>query len=260
MEMNATPEKLFFAILTVILLTGITNAQDSIQLTQKQYKFLSKRTVKTHVMGKSTFNSFASYLYALNIVTIHTDNPEVANTHLRSFTDPDRPISLRELFDEIAKQTTSKWSYDTIQGYWLFSKPLPFEIELAQGWKKEIRNGYIFFKPPTASVGMDIYFAGRIDSSETANDARKRIAEQYAKPIKPEINADSMQLVSLPHQNALFYTTEIKLKGILWRQWAIVEKEKCFVIVSAIKLEDNEKIYPDVELMVRSFKVLDIEN
>jgi hypothetical protein len=251
---------MFVVVLPIIFLTGVLKAQDSLNLTKKQEKFLLKTTVKTHVMGLSTFNSFASYLYALDIAIIHTDNPEVGNTRLRSFPDPDRQISLRELFDEISKQTSSKWYYDEKHSYWLFSKPLPFEIELAQGWEKEIRQGYIFYKPPSAPVGMDIYFAGRVDSSETANDARIRIAEQFAKRIIPGITAATMKEVSLTHQNALFYKTEIQNKGIIWRQWAIVEKERCFVIVSAIKLNDEATIFPDVEKMVQSFQVIDIGN
>jgi hypothetical protein len=106
---------------------------------------------------------------------------------------------------------------------------------------------------------MDIYFAGSVDSSEMSSDARIRIAKHFAEPITPGITEASMQEISLPHQNALFYMTEIQSKGIIWRQWANVEKDQCFVIISAVKSDDETNILPDVEKMVRSFKVFDIE-
>jgi len=140
--------------------------------------------------------------------------------------------------------------------YWLFSKPLPYELVLAPEWKKEVREGYIYYKPSSAPVGMDIYFAGQVDSLETSKEALNRIAEQFAKPITPDISVDSMKQVTLPNHNALFYKTEIKDREMIWRQWAIVEEGMCFVIVSAIKISDEEIIFPDVEKMVDSFKII----
>lgn len=249
-------KRIFLSLITSILLYGITEAQDFNNLTKKQEQDLTKTKLKTHVMGLSTFNSFASYLYSIDLAFISTDNPEVAQTKLKSLPNPDLQISLRELFDEIGRQTSSKWSFDSEHRYWLFSKPLPFVIEIASGWKKEVRPGYLFFKPPSAPVGMDIYFAGKIDSSETEKDARIRIAKQYAERIIPNITEASMTEVELPNHNSLFLKTNIQSRGIIWRQWAFTEKGKCFVIVSAINENDDAVIFPDVELMVNSFLII----
>ena len=249
--------RILIAGLCFFLFGGTLHAQDSLQLTKKQERFLSKNKIKTNMMGVSTFNSYASFLYATDVATIHTDNPLVGSSKLQSFPDPNRKVSLRELFDEIARQTSSKWSYEKEFGYWLFSRPLPYELEIAQGWEQEVREGYIFYKPPTAPVGMDIYFTGQVDSKESPKEARNRTAEQFAKAFVPEIVADSMIEVVLPNHNALFFETKIQKKDIIWRQWAIVEQGICFVIVSAIKLSDEASILPDVEKMVNSFKVKD---
>jgi len=253
-------KRIFSSAFVMIFLTVITNAQDSTHLSEKQEKCLSKKTIKTNVLGQSTFNSFARYLYAINIASIETDNPEVSIKHLRSLPDANRSITIRELFDEIANQTSSTWSFDEKRNCYIFSKPLPFVFELARGWTKEIRNGYIFLKPPKAPAGLDIYFAGQIGSLETINDARIRIAKQYAEPITPGVTEASMQEDTFSSQKVLFYKTVIQSNKTIWRQWAIVANEQCFVLVSAIKPEDETIIFPDVEKMIQSFKVIGIEN
>ncbi|MCZ4410770.1 hypothetical protein O3Q51_18280 [Cryomorphaceae bacterium 1068] len=248
--------KVFAVSLWVLFFAGILNAQESSSFTKKQEKFLSKKTITTSMMGVGDFNAFSSYLYSVNIAIIHSDNPLVGATKLQSFPNPDLKVSPRELFDEIAKQTSSVWSYDHENQYWLFSKPLPYELDLAPEWIKEVRKGYIFYKPPTAPVGMDIYFAGHVDSSETSIQALRRISEEFAKPFDPEISADSMKEVKISNQTGLFYQTDIKEKNITWRQWAVVKNGYCYVIVSAIKREDESTILPDVERMVQSFKLI----
>ncbi len=252
-------KNILIGLVLIITLTITGKSQDTLELTKKQLRFLSNKTIKTHVMGLSTFNSFASYLYALDLANIYTDNPEVANTKLKSFPDPDREVTLMELFNEISKQTSSKWSFDKTHNCWLFSKPLPFEIDLAPGWGKEVRKGYIFYKPPSAPVGMDIYFAGSVDSFETTFEARNRVAILYAKHVMPNVILDSMFEVTLSNHKALFYKTVIKKNNIIWRQWAIVENNKCFVIESAIKINDEATVFPDVEKMVQSFKLINKE-
>lgn len=241
-----------------LLCIGVLSAQESLKLTKKQERFLSKQTIRTNVMGVSTFNSFASYLYAVKVAVIHTDNPLVGDVKLKSFPNPNLKVSPRELFNEIAMQTSSKWSYDKENGYWLFSRSLPYELVLATKWNQEVRDGYVFYKPQSAPVGMDIYFAGKIDSLETTSQALNRISEQFAKPIATEFTADSMYEVLLPNHNALFYKTEITGKETIWRQWAFVEDGMCFVIVSAIKFNDEATVLPDVEKMVESFKVIGV--
>lgn len=241
---------------TCMLLTGAAHAQDTLGLPRKQEKQLSKTKLRTRLMGTSTFSSYASFLYAANIATLHSESPEVNNTRLQPLPDPDKEITLRELLDEIARQTDSRWTYDATKDYWVFVRPCPFEVELAEGWKKEKGSGFIIYRPPTASVGMDIYYAGRVGDNETANEARTRIARTYAGRIRPGITEDSMQEISTARYKSLYYKTMTK-KGVMWRQWAIADQGKCFVIVSAIKPNDEPAVLPDVEKMVQSFRVVE---
>ncbi len=222
---------------------------------EQQNHFLNKRILGTGMMGMGKFSSFGSYLYAFGVARIHTNNPEVANTRLKSLPDPSYKPTMRELFNEIAKQTSSSCSYNAERRHWLFFRPLPFTIKIAEGWISQPQVGYMFYKPPTAPVGMDIMFAGSTESDESAKQARERLAIQYAKPFKSDVQLSEMKEVVVGAGKALFYTTETK-KGVIWRQWVIVTGNRCFVIVSAIKPEHENTILPDVKNMVQSFRIV----
>jgi hypothetical protein len=144
----------------------------------------------------------------------------------------------------------------------LFSEPsmaMPFEVDVARGWRAELRGGYVAYIPPQAPVGMDIYFGGEYSPQDP--DLYKRVRDYwamlFAPNFDPNISTDDMKEISIADSDALFweFTNNKSGKSIHWRQWALMKDGHCFVIVSAIDRENEEVIWPDVEAMVNSFEV-----
>lgn len=229
---------------------------------QEQTAFLSRRT-GSGMLG--TFDSFCSLLYATQDVAIHTDSRAVNGTGLDSpFPEFYKP-TWSELFDSIARQTLSSWTYDPKLDYWVFSKPpqpLPYEIVIADKWQSEDTGSYVGYRPAIAPVGMDIYMMGTYSVSEEGGKAedlyakvREDIALRFAAVFKKDVTTKEMSLVKVGDLNALHFKIASPQNGVIWRQWAIVESGRAFVIVSAIKPEQDAQIFPDVEKMIKTFKM-----
>ncbi|MBN1908746.1 MAG: hypothetical protein JW818_03320 [Pirellulales bacterium] len=243
----------------LLLLATSAQAKERKALSPEEQKaFLAKRT---HGGLFGTFDSYCSFLYATQDVAIHTESKEVNQTALHTFFPEFYKPTWRELFDCIARQTNSSWKYDSKRDFWVFNPPampLPFEVKLAEGWRKEDRGGYVFFGPPTAPVGMDIYMAGTYSASENQqvlfDKVRDSMALRFARALKKDVTTKDMSIVKVGKYDAL-HLKGISEKGVIWRQWVLVESGHAFIIVSAIKPEDEKEIFPDVEAMVKSFTV-----
>ena len=233
---------------------------------KEQNDFLSRR-VGAGMMHGSSFNSFCSYLFAVHNVAIHTESSEINATRFgapAAIPDYYKP-TWRELFDIIAIQTKSAWSYDSSRNYWVFAKSqkprVYYEIETAKDWTKSDSGGYVGYHPAIAPVGMDIHILGTYSSDDpnAAGELYKKLKEyfavNFARPFKEDVALKNMKNVKIGNYQALYF--EIKVPSrIIWRQWAIVDEGRAFVIVSAIKPEHDKKLYPDVQKMISTFKVL----
>jgi hypothetical protein len=227
----------------------------------EQKSFLAKRT-SGGMMG--TFDSYCSLLYAVNDVAIHTQDDAINKTSLSSpFPDFYKP-TWEELFDSVARQTRSAWTYDSKRDFWVFvapPRPLPFEITLAEGWKPHDEGLYIGYEPSIAPVGMDVYMLGHYCSTNKDEEAalfsrvREAIGVRFAKPFQKDVSPKDMSDETIGNSRALHFKATGPT-GIIWRQWVVIDSGMAFAIVSAIKPEHEKEILPDVLKMAASFKVL----
>jgi hypothetical protein len=227
----------------------------------EQQKFLKVRGPGV-MMGN--FRSYASLLFAVADICIGSKDQNVINSILYSWY-PDKELYMpthAELFDMIARQTGSSFSYDAKADFWAFqppSLPIPFTVQKANGWTEEERPGYVAYIPPTAPVGMDIYMMGKY-SGLTPDKERKIIehgAALYSKRIDPKSTAKTMKEVTVDGVAALYFSSPAPSPGMLWRQWAFLKNGELYVIVSAYKEEQKEQIEKDVDSMVATFHAKD---
>jgi hypothetical protein len=161
-----------------------------VDLSKAQQDALLAKRVPGHLIGD--FDAYCSVLYTLDFTAIHTENDEINETRLDAcFPDFYKPTHA-ELFEAIARQTKSTWSYDSKRGFWVFAKPaqkLPYTIALAEKWKADDRGEYVCYQPPSAPVGMDIYMLGTYSAEKVSDEralydrVRESIALRFAKRI-----------------------------------------------------------------------------
>lgn len=251
-------------VLTVVCLSACAALAGEEAPAAAQKAFLAKRTGASMLMG--TFNAYASFAYVTG-VNLECSDTEIASTYLQSpYPDFYKP-TWSEVFDTVARQTGSHCYYVADRDTWMFAKPampLPFTISQAAGWTSEERGAYVSYRPPMAPVGMDIYMMGRysVDSSDEGErkalfgKVRSAVAVMFAGPLKKGVTAADMTKTKLGEREALFFTTPAPKPGVVWRQWVIADSGMAFVIVSAIDKDRESAILPDVEAMVKSFRVL----
>ncbi|QDV18215.1 hypothetical protein Pan153_28720 [Gimesia panareensis] len=256
-------------------------------LTPKQLKELLQQRVKGSI-GYS-FRQFANmFLVSSRLqlgtgVGLMTPDQEIAKIPLLSpFPASYRP-TLREFLDSIALQTYSKWKYDPSSRYFKseidhkgpfeglaifeFTKTKrekPFEVKLAKGWKANDEGTWVMYVPPSFRVGMDIYEMGTYSSDKTPTDPkffekiRQDVSLEWAQKMNPKATLKDLQIKPVGKFQALYYEAMIPSifkKDVKWRQWVFMDGNQCYFIVSTILPELEDKIYPDVEQMLKSFKV-----
>lgn len=241
---------------------GHTSAAPSLQKRRtlspaEQQKFLEARMPGVMI---GTFRSYASLFFATQDACIGTHDQDVSETSLQSWY-PKKELYMpthAELFDMIARQTGSSFSYEPKSDYWVFHPPpmgLPYKIAKAQGWTEQNRRGYVAYIPSIAPVGMDIYLLGRY--SGLTPDKEKLIREYGAKlfssHIAPHSTVNEMKEVTVDGATALYFSSPAPKPGLLWRQWAFLKDGELYVIVSAYNKEQKEQIERDVDFMVDSF-------
>jgi hypothetical protein len=209
-----------------------------------------------------SFNGMVSMWHAVMDVLVSCKTEEVAQTRLRSpFPEFYKP-TWREYFDAVALQTHTRWHYQDDTYGFMFEEPalpLPFEVQLTAGWRAEHRGQYVAFIPSQASVGMDIYMCGSYSDEKDEALLHKRVRAHWAMAFLPRIDEgakiEDMQTVEVDGVEALFYSTANTKTKVLWRQWAFIKNGMCFLIVSAIQPDLDEALWPDVQVMQRSFRV-----
>jgi len=232
---------------------------------EQQAAFLARRTGGQMLMG--TFGGVASYHYAAHNVCLHSDNQDVNMRSLQQVFPEFYAPTWRELFDEIAQQTGTRWKYDPKRDYWVFDlppRPLPFRVDLAEGWEAQNRGLYLFTKPPIAPIGMDIYMLGTYSFDEKDPEKRRAVrnrirydlAQRFARSFKKDVTESDMTKVEVGGAEALHFETNTpKRPSARWRQWAFLAGGRGYVIVSIIEKENTKRLLPDVQAMVKSFRL-----
>ena len=228
---------------------------------EAQQRLLDRRTTP-QMVGR--FGSFASLLYALDNLPLHTDSERINDMGLASPFPENYEPTRRELFDAIARQTGSRWAYDGERGFWVFAEPPmppPYTLDLAEGWRVEDRGIYTFYGPPDAPVGMDIYTLGGYSADDPGAErrlydrVRERLSLRTARRFAPDATADMMERVRVGPHEALFFEQPQTPGGAAWRQWAIVDEGQAVLVVSAVRPEHQTAVLPDVRAMVESFRL-----
>ena len=215
-------------------------------------------------------------------IGLMSSDREISNTELQ----PVFPIfykpTLREFLDAIALQTFSKWKYDPTNKFVKSSvkdaKPVddlaifeftkvgrekPYTVKLMDGWKSDDKGHWLMLIPPSFPVGMDIYQMGTYSADNPADEAelfrkvRSEVAQQWARNVGQNVSADDMKSVKVGEFDALYFDAMVpsQLGGELhWRQWVFMAGNRCYFIVSTIKPDLEDEIFPDVEVMLETFR------
>jgi hypothetical protein len=253
------PRNLALALMSFVSIISPLAGQQKNLGPEQQTTFLAARASS---FPPGSFDSVCSFLYALDGVAIHSQSTVVNGTRLMStFPDFYRP-TWKELFDLIAWQTMSVWKYDGETGYWVFAESkrvLPYKMDISAGWMREDHPIEVVYRPPTAPVGMDIYWLGhyspdRADPAPFFGRVREALALSFVKGFIRDVSLKNMSAKRMGRNETLYFET-VTPSGVVWRQWVLIENGDAFAIVSAIKPEMEKQLLPDVLSMVSSFEI-----
>ncbi|MEW6363530.1 MAG: hypothetical protein AB1714_02705 [Acidobacteriota bacterium] len=225
---------------------------------EQQRVFLASRAPSGSMTG--SFSSFASLLYAMQEVVIHSSDSRINATVLASFFPDFYKPTWREYLDDIARQSKCSYSHDAQTGYWVFSEPensLPYSVDLAEGWTCHDEGRYVGYAPRGAPVGMDLYMLGEYSASPSEEAAlyrrvRDALAITFASNFKQDVGITEMQEVLVDGAEALYFEAPAPRPGTLWRQWVFVKNGRAFAIVSAAA-QDDAKVRSEIDGMIKSF-------
>lgn len=215
-----------------------------------------------------------------------TSSEKIAKTLLQSPFPAFYKPSLRELLDSISLQTFSQWKYDPSGKYidkkakaahlspkememaiFEFSeseRSKPYELTLAKGWTGSDKGNWTLYSPPGLPVGMDIYEMGSYsaDNKDEQEALFKQvpteIAFEWAKRVQARAQKSDLKTASVGPYEAVYFESMVKSqikKDVRWRQWVFMVGNRCFFIVSTIFPDSEDKIYPELIEMLKSFHV-----
>jgi hypothetical protein len=236
-----------------------------------------------------TFSDFANVFLVLSRlklsygVGLMTTAKEIAAAELQSPFPKSYEPTLRELLDAIALQTFSQWKYDPsgkffqsdVKGeapvadlaFFEFTKAerrKPYEVDLAKGWKSVDKGNWTMFVPPSFPVGLDIYEVGSYSADDKTKEAEllkqipQDVALMWAKRASEDAAKKDLKPAKVGRYDAIYFDTMVPTQlgqQAHWRQWVFMVDDKCYFIVSTIFPKYEDKIYPDVEAMLKSFKI-----
>jgi hypothetical protein len=193
--------------------------------------------------------------------------------------------TLRELLDAIALQTNTQWRYkdeDQVvtsdspgkaptDGVVIFSFVAaehvpPFEMTPAKDWKMVERGSWTMFVPPTAPMGMDFHVCGKLsaDTPEKLMELEKTAPSDAAldqlKRVKPDATVKDLKLTKVGPYNAYFFEAGLPpnaVEKIRWRQWHFAVDNQLVFVISTLFKDKDASLYPDVEQMIKTFRVRD---
>ena len=191
--------------------------------------------------------------------------------------------TLRELLDVIALQTNTKWLYQedrqvmgsdspdkkTADGIAIFTfvaterKP-QFEMTPAKDWKMVEHASWTMFVPPTAPMGMDFHVGGKL-SADTPEKLKELLTsapsdaalDQYRR-VKPDATGKDLKLTKVGPYDAYFFEAALPPNGveiIHWRQWHLAVGNQLVFVISTLFKDKDTSLYPDVEQMIKTFRV-----
>lgn len=207
----------------------------------------------------------------------------IAKTELQPVFPPAYEPTLRELLDTITLQTSSAWSYRKedqfasskaeekepqgdviIISFEKTQRAKPYEFTLAKDWKSEDRGHWTACIPSTAPVGMDIYESGTYTARDKAKEpellerVRTEVALQWAQRVKQDAIAAHLKPAKVGPFDALFFDAMLKARNgaqVHWRHWVFMAGNQCYFIVSTIFPEGEKTLLPDVEGMLKTFRI-----
>ncbi len=241
-----------------------------------------------------TFASFTNQFFvnsALQIshpVCLGASSNEISSKRLMPTFPQTYQPTLKELLDNLALQTHSTWKYNPTGEYIHVSadpegkKPStskeqidaaifeftptkrekPFSVELISGWTPTDMGHWIKYSPTSFPVGMDIYEMGTYSSDDAKGaEALKNIPSdiilEWSKIIKQSPTKSDLKNAKIGKFDALVYECELTGKDgnqLKWHNWVFMDGNKCYFILSAYPNELENKIFPDVQKMLASFK------
>lgn len=207
----------------------------------------------------------------------------IAETELQPvFPDFYKP-TLKELLDSIALQTGSEWSYRKEDQFITSSMPgsrgpadtfivhfekkarkKPYEVALAKGWESDERGHWTACRPADLPVGMDIYELGAYSAKDAKEEpklfqkVRDEVALEWARRAKPGAKKEELKPAKVGAYDALYFESLIDARSggkVRWRHWVFMVGNRCYFVVSTIFPKDEKKVYPDVEGMLKSFRI-----
>ena len=235
-------------------------------------------------LSQSIFMSSAKELPYCILLT--TKSKEIANRLLLPAYPASYKPTLQEALDIISIQTQSIWSYtkkNDVVAEELKNVPikkdvaifeftpgakhkLSYEITIADDWTEDKKGMFVMYKPGNFPVGMDIYDLGPFTSDDASKE--KELLKQipldvslfWAKKVSPgkEISAGDLKPSKVADYDAFYYETMTPTKTgfeARWRQWAFMVDNRCYLVISTIFPNYDAKLYPQVQEMLKSFKV-----
>src|SRR5262249_30949389 len=134
--------------------------------------------------------------------------------------------TFKQLFETVARQTGSTMHYDPQEDFWVFdppAMPLPYALNIAQGWRSEDNGLFVKYVPPLQPVGMDVYMLGTYspaDDVDLQHRIRDTLAMQFAVHFDPNVTPDKMTVQKVSGTDALYFESPATRPGVMWRQWS----------------------------------------
>jgi hypothetical protein len=201
----------------------------------------------------------------------------------------DYKCTLRELLDAIAMQIDTNWKYSPkdqimrnmskdvaipdapLTGVALFtfeeaSRKPGFAMDPAAGWKVNSQGARTMYIPPTAEMGLDLHVCGKVsvDGNDPAKladlckSAPRDAALDELRRVKPGAVAGDLKQTKVGEYDAYFFEAWLPPNGekkIHWRQWHLIVGNQLLFVISTLFKDQDESLYPDVEQMIKTFKV-----
>lgn len=260
-------------------------------LNSKELAGLLQQRVDGTISG--TFDDFANGFIGLtrdeigHMVGLYPGTPSVARQKLqRAFASCYDP-TLTELFDAIAVQTQTKWAYKPDGQFVKSSKPLPravegfsvfeftpakrdltYQVRLPAGWKSENTGAFIKYFGPSFPLAVDVFPQGRISIGGTDSKGKEALRQyayqlsiDWAKKAKPDVKPSELGAGKVGSYDAITFDTMVERapgQKVHWRQWVVTDpvSRNVYFILSSILPEKEREIYPGVQELLASFKIL----